>query len=443
MSFRSRLTLLGAAAVAVAVLVGALAIYVAVEQQLVGQVDANLTQLANDVEVQRVSGGRVYGHLPAPFLGAPGGYNQLVDADGNAYLPPDTGTVTLPISQRDREVAAGRSPAYFTEARVQGVHVRMLTKPVGSGLAVQIARPLDEVDRILGNLRVILAFMVIGGIALAVGLGLALARSAVEPVQRLAAAVEHVAATGDMTERVEVAGRHDELGRLAVNFNAMLAALDQSLRSQRQLVADASHELRTPLASLRTNIEVLERARRLPGPERDRLLSDLVSQIEQLTMLVQDLIDLARGDQPLEMVDGVRLDLVVAAAVERAGTHWPNVDFRLSSEPSFVRCDPGRIDRAVGNLLDNAGKWSPPGGPVEVSVTGSMVRVRDHGPGIAPEDLARVFDRFWRAPSARAMPGSGLGLAIVRQVAESHGGSVSAAAAEDGGTVMVLRLAPG
>jgi two-component system sensor histidine kinase MprB len=234
----------------------------------------------------------------------------------------------------------------------------------------------------------------------------------------------------------------DELGRLAKSFNSMLEALDDSLKSQRQLVADASHELRTPLTSLRTNIEVLARADKLPDSEREELLRDLTNQISELSGLVGDLIDLARDDEPDIGVEDLRLDLLVASAVHRVKTHWSEVEFVTKLEPTVVRGAGARLDRAVGNLLDNAAKWSPPGRAVEVEVSGGEVSVRDHGPGIDEADLPHIFDRFYRASSARALPGSGLGLAIVRRVAESHGGSVTAHKAEGGGTTVRLSLPP-
>jgi two-component system sensor histidine kinase MprB len=213
------------------------------------------------------------------------------------------------------------------------------------------------------------------------------------------------------------------------------------LKSQRQLVADASHELRTPLASLRTNAEVLERAPRLPVAERTKLVRDLVFQSEQLSRLVHDLIDLARDEHPRETVAPVQLDTVVGQAVERAASHWPQVRFVESLERTVVSGEADRIERAMANLLDNAGKWSPAGGVVEVGLSGGEVTVRDHGPGIEARDLPRVFDRFWRAPAARALPGSGLGLSIVKQVAEAHGAAVSAESPEGGGTLMRFRFA--
>jgi two-component system sensor histidine kinase MprB len=220
----------------------------------------------------------------------------------------------------------------------------------------------------------------------------------------------------------------------------MLAALESSARSQRQLVTDASHELRTPLTSLRTNIEVLASERKLPPGERERLLTDVVDQLGEMTTLISELIELARGEQQTLEPEEVRLDLVASEAVERARRNRPAVTFTTDLQESTVQGVPSTIERAVANLLDNAAKWSPPNGDVEVAVRDGALSVRDHGPGIDEEDLPHVFDRFYRSPSARGRPGSGLGLAIVRQVAVAHGGEVVAEAADGGGTRMTLRL---
>jgi two-component system sensor histidine kinase MprB len=242
--------------------------------------------------------------------------------------------------------------------------------------------------------------------------------------------------------RVETkGGGADEIARLSATFNAMLAALDESVSAQRRLVVDASHELRTPLTSLRTNIEVLARADRLDPEERERLRQDILRQIEELTALVADVVDLARGDEPTDEPEDVRLDLLVEDVVERAARHTPSVRFTTELQPSTVRGVPRRLERAIANLLDNAAKWSPEGAEVHVSVDDGSVTVRDEGPGFSAEDLPYVFDRFYRSAAARAKPGSGLGLAIVRQVAEEHGGAVEASNVNGGGAVVRLRVA--
>jgi two-component system sensor histidine kinase MprB len=300
---------------------------------------------------------------------------------------------------------------------------------------------LEEVDAVLRRLAILLASMGAGGIALAGLLGWGVARASLKPVRRMTGVTETVTETGDLAARIHVPGRgRDELGRLAASFNRMMDALEASIRTQRQLLADASHELRTPLTSLRTNIEVLASAERLSEGDRDRLMADVGEQLEELSHLVADILELARDGEAPPKVEDVALDDLVRRAVDRVRSRAPHLTFATDLHPSVVVGVPGRLDRAVSNLLDNAAKWSPPGAPVEVSVADGAVVVRDHGPGIAEDDLPRVFDRFYRAPAARAMPGSGLGLAIVRQIAESHGGTVSAATAPDGGTVLRLEL---
>jgi two-component system, OmpR family, sensor histidine kinase MprB len=295
------------------------------------------------------------------------------------------------------------------------------------------------VNHTLHRITFLLIVIALGGIAVAAGLGLAVSQAALRPVRRLTETTENVTETGDLSQRIEATGE-DELGRLATSFNTMLAALEDSSRAQRQLVADASHELRTPLTSLRTNIEVLAGERTLAPDQREKLLSDVVEQLGEMTTLIAELIELARAEQHPEEAQEVRLDLLAEDAVERARRNRPNVIFTTDFESSLVHGAPSTIERAVANLLDNAAKWSPPGGEVEVGVRGDEVTVRDHGPGIAEEDLPYVFDRFYRASAARGLPGSGLGLAIVKQVAEAHGGTVVAERPEDGGTLMRLRL---
>lgn len=433
MSFRGRLIVAAAAAVAVAVIAASAVTYVIVRGQLKGQVDQALRERLTEVRVDRGPGEIVIELPPAPFGGA-SAYTQVIDGNG---IVSRRGTDQL-LSARALSVAQGSEPAFFTDDTVAGTHVRVLTSPVGPGLAVQLARPLDEVDGALGRLRVVLLVVALAGVAVAAGVGAVVARASVGPVRKLTEAAEHVTATTDLTRRIDVTGS-DEVSRLARSFNTMLEALEASLRTQRQLVADASHELRTPLTSLRTNIEVLARDGLAPE-DREQLLQDVVSEVEELTILVKDLVELARGTERAVEQGEVRLDLVVAEAVTRARKHSPKVRFTTDLEPSTISGVADRLDRAVSNLLDNAAKWSPPGGEVEVTVRGAEVSVRDHGPGIDPTDLPFVFDRFYRAASARGQPGSGLGLAIVRQVAESHGGSVIAEPAEGGGAVLRLRL---
>jgi two-component system sensor histidine kinase MprB len=357
---------------------------------------------------------------------------QVVTRDGDTLRPPDE-ELPLPVEDRTLDVAAGDEEAFYSDAEVAGTHVRMLTVPLAPGYAVQISRPLTEVDDSLGRLRTILLLVALGGVALAAALGLVVARTALAPVRRLTEATEEVTETRDLSRRMDDEGS-DEVGRLAASFNTMLAALEESARSQRRFVADASHELRTPLTSLRTNIEVLARADDMPRAERERLLADVVEQLAEMSALVAELVALDRAEEPANGPEDVRLDLLAGEAIERVRRQRAGITFTPDFEESVVRGVPSSIERAIGNMLDNAAKWSPPGGEVEVAVRDGEVEVRDHGPGIADSDLPYVFDRFYRAPSARGRPGSGLGLAIVRRVAETHGGSVVAERVEGGGT---------
>lgn len=479
MSFRRRLVLASGVAVAVAVVLASFTVYLLVRSQLRGQVDDQLRSFAGGVFAVRVTTnaklqagkkgegpvvvtrverappppetgkslnqagvkGKAEGvrvGLPHDPLGGLAGYAQFVSASGKV-IGPVRQNVQLPVTPRTIAVARGREPPFFTDVEVNGIHARVYTRRVGKGRAVQAARSLEGVDETLSRLALILVLVSAGGIGLAVGLGVLVGRTAVRPVQRLTDAAEHVASTRDLSRRIDAAGK-DELARLARSFNTMLAALERSLGAQRQLVADASHELRTPLTSLRTNVEVLAEAERLDASERRRLVADVVEQLEELTDLVGDLIDLARDEEQAPALEDVRFDELVGAAVERARRHWPQTPFACELEPCVVRAIPSRLDRAVANLLDNARKWSPPGAEVEVSLRGGVLEVRDRGAGFAEEDLPHVFDRFYRARSARGLPGSGLGLAIVRQVAQGHGGSVEALEAKGGGALLRLRL---
>jgi two-component system sensor histidine kinase MprB len=429
-SFRLRVTLLATAAVAVAVAAASGVVYVVVRHQLLGEVDQSLVNRARDF-VQHPGPGPEFGIVPLgprANLGGPPTYLQVIGANGEGAA------VKLPATDDAERLAAQGGPPFFSDGHIQGVHVRVYSSQVAEGVAVQVARPLDEVDHTLHRIGLYLLFIGLGGIALASALGLLVGQATLRPVGQLTSVAEEVTETRDLSRRID-AGSRDELGRLASAFNEMLEALDSSLKAQKQLVADASHELRTPLASLRTNIEVLAGGKRLPAQERRKLLEDVIGQVEELSALVGALVELDPDAAP-ELED-VRLDELVAAAVERARLHSPEVEFTTELAESVVSASPSLVDRAVSNLLDNAAKWSD---SVDVSVTGHTVTVRDHGPGIAGEDLPHVFDRFYRATAARKLPGSGLGLAIVKQVAQAHGGVVTAENAPDGGAIFRLRL---
>lgn len=440
MSFRHRLALVSAVAVAVAVVVGSIVAYALVRGSLRGEIDDSLRQTSNR---------RLFTTRPPPALGD---ITKVVPTTGERQgvlvrfltLNPSAEHPHMDEAMDGmREVAEGTREPFFADAELDGAPVRTYTTQLRPGTATQFIRPLGEVNSTLGRLRVGLALAALAGIGLAAFLGRLAARTAVRPVTRLTETAEDVARTGDLSRRIEARG-DDELARLAGSFNAMLAGLEESRRAQRQLVADASHELRTPLTSLRTNLEVLGQPNGLTTRDRERLRADVLAQLTELTELVGDLMELARADEPQALQrEDLRLDELLAHAVERARRHAPGVEFGMELQPSIVSADRARLDRAVGNLLDNAAKWSPPGSRVDVRVGGGEITVRDHGPGIAPEDLPHVFDRFYRAASARGGDGSGLGLAIVRRAAEAHGGHVSAEAAPGGGALLRLSLPAG
>jgi two-component system sensor histidine kinase MprB len=325
---------------------------------------------------------------------------------------------------------------------VDGTHVRVITQGIPGRGAVQVARPLDEVDSQLDDLLVALIALGAVGIALGVALGALVARAALVPIGRFTSQTERLSSDLDPSQRMDVVG-DDELARLARSFNTTLDALERSVEAQRHLVADASHELRTPIASLRANIQTMQEEDRLPAAERERMRVDIVDELDELTALVADVVELARGSKPGEAKDDVRVDRVVDDLVARATRRTGGeVTFNVAAEPTLVRGDPERISRAVSNLIGNAVKWSPPGGSVEVELSEGVLTVRDHGPGFDEEDLPHVFERFYRAAASRGMSGSGLGLAIVQQAADAHGGFAEATNAPDGGALLRVGFGP-
>ncbi len=448
MPLRQRLAWVSALAVALAVVIAALVCYLVVRSQLLGQVDSALN--AQAVAVQQEGNFALGQSLPGVSASAGGStqYYEIVAQDGTRR-----GTIGLPIDSHVNAVVNGTGGGYLTDVQVGASRFRELVFPMQvtvngfqeSG-AVLLGRPLDGIDNILQNLRLVLLLVCAGGIALGAVLGRLAARPVLSPLAEVAATARHIAETEDLSSRIHVHG-DDEVGQLAKRFNAMIErlqhsreALDESVRAQRQLVADASHELRTPITSLRTNIEVLLAGEALSDEDRHRLLADVLEQSEELSALIGDVIELARGDLPITSAEDVRLDRVAADCLTRARRDFPEIRYESSLDPVIVDGVPERLARAINNLLDNAAHHSAAGGLIEVIVDGRGVQVRDHGTGIDPEDLPYVFDRFYRGANSRNRQGSGLGLAIVRQVAVQHGGSVEADNAPDGGALFVLRL---
>jgi two-component system, OmpR family, sensor histidine kinase MprB len=387
----------------------------------------------------RVERGEQYALALPPEPGGPEALAQLISSDG-AVVPGPTSSIRIPVSNADRSLAATGGQTRIEDATAGETDLRVLTQPLSNGTAIQVARSLEDTNHTLNTLVIILAAVSAGGIALAAALGPVVARAALAPAGEVSDAAEEVAKTHDLTHRIEVRG-DDELGRLAASFNEMMAALERSEAAQRRLVADASHELRTPLATLRTNIETLGRGDELDSQERKRLVADINQELEEMTELVADVVELARapGQDAIARQD-VALDELTRDAIERAERRARGISFEGRIQPTLIHADPQRVGRAISNMLDNAAKWSPRGGRVEVEVEDGRVTVRDHGPGFPDGDLDKVFDRFWRADDARGKPGSGLGLAIVQRVAEEHEGVARASNAPDGGAVVSLEL---
>ncbi len=451
MSFRARLALGSAAAVAVAIVVSSITVYFLVRSELRNEIDNSLRSQA--VQIPRLPGRglqvRVAPREYAIYISADpfGGQFQFVDSNGNSYRPEEFNRLNplLPGVSMARLVAAGRAVGGFRDARGGGTHLRIFTtqlsKPAPDvpGLALQVAAKLTDVDNELARIRLWLLLVAAIGVGIAALAGFLVARATLRPLRELSETAERVRATRDLSERIEVEGT-DELATLAHTFNAMLSSLDEAQQRQRQLVQDASHELRTPLTSLRTNVEVLAQSDRLPPGERAQLIGDVVAQLGEMTELIGELTELARGEEQAEPLEDVRLDLVTEDAIRRTTRNHPEVPVHAELAPWSMVGRPASLERAIANLLDNAAKWSPAGSPVEVKLADGELTVRDHGPGVAAEDVPHVFERFYRATAARSMPGSGLGLAIVQQVAEAHHGSVGVEEAPGGGALVRLTL---
>jgi two-component system, OmpR family, sensor histidine kinase MprB len=450
MTLRTRIAAVASLSVALAVLAAAVGLYIAVRSDLQGEIDQSLRQRAQAFlapsgtgppDEGLPGGGPPQGGFPrrvqpVPF-GAASGYVQFISSQGTVQVPAGQGTSPkIAVSAHDKVIAASGNGSALSDRTVNGTRLRVLTIGIGERGAVLIARPLSEMNHELNRILLLLVIVGASGIVLAAILGALVARVALAPIARFTSRTEALTGNLDLSRRLEVQGR-DELARLAGSFNTTLDALERSVEAQRQLIADAGHELRTPIASLRANIQVLGEAERLPPAEQESLRGDIVSELDELTALVGDVVELARGAGrgEADTDDDVRLDEVVQGAVERTKRRG-ELRFELSLEPTLVRGQGERIVRAVSNLLENAHKWSPEDGLLEVDLHEGVLSVRDHGPGFDEVDLPFVFDRFYRADRARKLPGSGLGLAIVRQAAEACGGYAEAQNAPGGGALL-------
>ncbi|HEX6471347.1 MAG TPA: HAMP domain-containing sensor histidine kinase [Streptosporangiaceae bacterium] len=463
LTLRARLALLTAAAVAVAVACCAAASWYLARDQLYGQLDRSLSAPTmpppdrDEHESRYRYDSDLVEHALANCRSAPAEgdsdgslrYTTQVVTRGGVACPVP-GSAALIVTDDDIAVADGGRPHVYRDGTTtDGTSMRIFTRRDDDrpGVAISTAAPLSETERTLQNLALLLVIVAAVGVVGAATAGLLIARAALRPVDRLTDAAEHIARTEDLDTQIPEGGK-DEIARLSRAFNTMTGALSASRNRQRMLIADAGHELRTPLTSLRTNIDLLLRSeilgRDLPTETRHNLLASVKAQLRELSSLVGDLLELARHTPAEPSTEIVPLHEVVANAVERARLRGPGLRIDAETEPWYVHGDAGSLERAVMNLLDNAVKFSPPGGSVEVRLRAGgrhgELTVRDHGPGIAGEDLPYVFERFWRSPSARSLPGAGLGLSIVALVVRESGGEVALEAAPDGGTLAKARF---
>ena len=445
-SLAGRVTLLTTIAVALAVTLLAAGAYVTARTQLQQQLDESLTERA---QLAAESGGLAFVaqefNLSSQSLGAADVRISFLRNDG-VFQPTDPGGVDLEFGEPELAVARGEADESIRTISTDDGSYRVVAVPTSQeGVALIMAQSTEEQDRLLRRIGIVCLVVGIVGV---LGSGLAgwlVARNGLRPVRRLTTSVERITRTEDLTP-LSVEGS-DEIARLATAFNQMLTALDASRDRQRRLVTDAGHELRTPLTSLRTNIDLLTQAdvtdRDLAPGMKAELLADISEQIGELTQLIGDLTELARDEPLAPVVGSVDLAEVVERAASRVRRRAVSVTIDLDVASWEMVGESAALERAVTNLLDNAAKYSPRGGTIRVSLHDGVLTVDDEGPGIAAEDRAHVFERFWRAKESRTMPGSGLGLSIVRQVAERHAGSVAAEEAPGGGARLVLRLPGG
>jgi two-component system, OmpR family, sensor histidine kinase MprB len=431
----------------------ALASYVSTASQLRSSIDDALRAKASAVDVAQAGGGGrghggdgragpghqqpdvPVGGCPLPGVLAPVSAAQLEGLDGTvtACL---AGSVTLPTFDADR---AGR-PTLRT-VTVEGVPYRVLSTDWYAGGTLELATNLAGTDALLHRLRFRLGGLVAVATAVAAALGWLIATRLARPIVRLRDTARHIAGTLDLATPIDVDAT-GEVGSLAASFATMVVAVRRSQEQQQRLVSDASHEMRTPLTSLRSNIELIGRIERLPGPERAEVVGDVLQDVEELGALVAELVVLASdlsAAEPEEPVDLGHLARIVATRTERRVGRQVLVDDGRSAE-TIGR--PRQLERAVANLVENAVKYSSSDTIVEVVVDGTDVTVRDRGRGIPAADVDHVFERFYRAIDVRTQPGSGLGLSIVEEIVRSHGGTVFARNRDGGGAEVGFSLPP-
>jgi two-component system sensor histidine kinase MprB len=438
-----RVAYLATVAVALAVAITSVAGYVTLRYSLYRALDQELTEVATSLSGPVAQDIRNLGGLTERALRAGNISVAAVRSDGTIFYVPDE-RAHLVLGPAELSVAKLQSGVSVrTGYASNGAPYRVVAVPIAElgNYAMVVGRPLEATNTILSSLWLVLIIFGAAGVIVAAFAGVTVARSSLRPVRDLSAAVEQITATDEIVP-IEITGS-DELSRLAEAFNRMLSSLASSRERQQQLIADASHELRTPLTSLRTNIELLAadaRSGMLRPGDRIEILADVSAQLTEFTTLIGDLVQLARDERVAPAPEPIDFRTVVNAALDRVRRRGPGLSFDVELDPFYVVGEADTLERAVTNLLDNAVKWSPPGGVIRVQLEGDRLRVADQGPGIAEADLPFIFDRFYRGDTARNTPGTGLGLSIVASTAERHGGWVTAGRSAQGGAEFTLRL---
>lgn len=434
-SLAGRIIILTTLAVAMGVTALAFAAYVTVQRQSLSTLDSSLRSRAVHVTSSAELGALESDRVPSWALGVANVKIIFIDLHSIPQARSADRVDTISVGAPELNVAAGKARSSARTVTVDGVNYRMVAVRAGTGEALVLAQSLDPTETMLSRLRLVLIAFGLLGVGVAGAAGYLVARDGLTPLRRLTASVGVIGRTGELhTIRIE---GHDEVSRLAAAFNTMIAALAASQDRQRELVADASHELRTPLTSMRTNLDLLAQSNdQLPAQVRREILDDVRAQISEMTALVGDLVELARERPTTYTHEPLDLAEVVDAALVRARRRATTQTFDVHLESWPIIGDAASLERAVTNLLDNAVKWSPEHGRIQVQLQSGTLVVQDDGPGIDPEDMPRVFDRFYRSPASRAMPGSGLGLAIVAEVAQRHGGTVRVGRGVTGGAAL-------
>ncbi len=464
MSIRLRLTLWYVLLLAVILVTFSGALYSILSFSLFNEVDRTLQtraaevqrgadaalQVQSDVRLLLARGRFV---LPgADAFATPGIYVQIMTSDGTAVSRSDNlSDQTLSIASAVLE-RVNQGDSVFTNSAVGKVQLRTFVAPLNArgqiiGV-IAVAQSLQSVSDTLSRLATLLSFGVVGGLLLASIVGAFLARRALAPIDHMTQSAHSISSAGDLTRRIEQPRTRDEVGRLAMTFNDMLARIEELFRAQQRILADVSHELRSPLTAIRGNLDLLRRGAFENDQERDASLAAIDSESARMQRMVQDLLLLAQADAGVQIQKQiVELDTILLDVYRQARLTAGGIKVSLGSEDQAqVLGDPDRLKQLFTNLVDNAIKYTPSGGEVKLSLDRDTqwvrVMVTDTGAGIPEQDLPRIFDRFYRVDKARSREegGTGLGLSIVKWIVDAHDGCIDVKSEVGKGTTFTVSL---